>query len=127
VTVTVNSTETIVITKSIYTQSKNRWTVSGTDNVLAGQTLTISYPAGANGGTYKINGVCSGSAGGTVIGTATLDGLGNWLFDQIMTSAGVLNPSNTGGNSTGFWCTPPKQVLVTSPLGGTNTANITLK
>ncbi len=127
VTVTVNATEAIVVTKSQYVVSKNRWVVSGTDSVIAGQTLAIAYAAGANGGTYKVNGVCSGSAAGTMIGSATVDPLGNWIFDVIMTSAGVLNPSNTGGNSTGFWCTPPKQLTITSPLGGTATANITLK
>ena len=127
VTVTVNATEAIVISKSQYVVSKNRWTVTGTDSVRAGQTLTIAYSAGANGGTYKVNGACTGSAAGTVIGTAPVDALGNWAFDAILTSAGVLNPSNTGGNSTGFWCTPPKSITITSPLGGTAGANITLK
>lgn len=123
VTVTVNATEAIVVTKSQYVVSKNRWVVSGTDSVIAGQTLTLAY----TGGTYKVGGVCTGNAAGTVIGTAPVGALGNWLFDQILTSAGVLNPSNTGGNSTGFWCTPPKALSITSPLGGTATSNIILK
>ena len=124
---TVNATEAIVISKSQYVVSKGRWVVTGTDAVIAGQTLTIAYAAGANGGIYKVNGVCSGSAAGFVVGSAAVDGLGNWAFDQILTTAGVINPSNTGGNSTGFWCTPPKQIVVTSPLGGTATSNIILK
>src|SRR6266545_3200018 len=128
VTVTVNATEAIVVTKSQYVAKQFRWVVTGTDSVAGGgQTLTIAYAAGANGGTYKVNGACTGSAAGTVIGTAPVDAFGNWALDAILTSAGVVNPTNTGGNSTGFWCTPPKQISITSPLGGTAAANIILK
>ncbi len=123
VTVTVGATEAIVVTKSQYIVSKNRWVVTGTDSVRASQTLTLAY----TGGTYKVAGACTGNAAGSVVGTAPVDALGNWVFDAILTSAGLLNPGNTGGNSTGFWCTTPKAISVTSPLGGTATANIILK
>jgi hypothetical protein len=128
VTVNVSAGEAIVVAKSIYTQAKGRWTVSGTDSPAAGQTLTIQYDP-ATAATFKINGVCSGNAAGTVIGTATVDALGNWLLDLILSStAGVLNPSNTGGNSTGFWCTAPKTLLITSSLSsGTAKPAISLK
>jgi hypothetical protein len=121
-TVTVGGAEAIVVSKSQYVVSKNRWVVTGTDSANAGQTLTIAY----TGGTYKVAGACTGNAAGAVVGTADVVA-GAWAFDQILTSAGVLNPGNTGGNSAGFWCTPPRQISITSPLGGTATANIVLK
>jgi len=123
VTVTVNATETIVMTKSQYVGKQNRWVVTGTDSAPAGQTLTLAY----TGGTYKVAGSCTGNSTGTVVGSAPVDALGDWAFDAILTSAGVLNPTNTGGNSTGFWCKPPKQIRATSPLGGAATANIIIK
>jgi hypothetical protein len=128
VTVTVSTAEAIIPAKGIYTQAKGRWTVSGTDSPIAGQTLTIAYDPGTVA-TYKVNGVCTGNAAGTTIGSAVLDTLGNWLYDQILAStAGVLNPSNTLGNSTGFWCTPPKTLRITSSLTGTSvTFPISLK
>lgn len=128
VTVTVSTTEAIVVAKSIYTQSKGRWTVSGTDSPIAGQTITIAYDPGTVA-TYKVNGACTGNASGIIIGTAVVDATGNWLFDQILnTTSGVLNPSNTLGNSTGFWCTQPKTLRIASSLSGASvTAPISLK
>jgi hypothetical protein len=120
VTVNVSTTEAIVVAKDIYTQKSGRWTVQGTISPAAGQTMTIAYDP-ATAATYKVNGACTGNAAGTIIGTATVDSLGNWLYDQILTTAqtsGVLNPSNTLGNSTGFWCTPPKNMRITSSLTG---------
>ncbi|MGE5325241.1 MAG: cadherin-like domain-containing protein [Actinomycetota bacterium] len=128
VTVTVSTTEAIVVAKSIYTQNKGRWTVSGTVSPTEGQTITIAYDP-ATAATYKVNGQCTGNAAGIIIGTAAADSLGNWLFDQILNStSGILNPSNTLGNSTGFWCTPPKTLRITSSLSGISvTAAISLK
>jgi Bacterial Ig domain len=124
VTVNLSTAEAIVVAKSIYTQAKGRWTVSGTDSPAAGQTMSITYVDG----TYKVAGACTGSSAGVGIGKATVDSLGNWLYDQILTSTtGVLNPSNTLGNSTGFWCTPPKTLRITSSLGTSVTAAISLK
>ncbi|HEX4944205.1 MAG TPA: hypothetical protein VFV55_07605, partial [Usitatibacteraceae bacterium] len=54
---------------------------------------------------------------GTLIGTAVVDNLGNYLFDQVLTSTvGVQNPTNSLGNGTGFWCSPPKTMRITSSL-----------
>jgi hypothetical protein len=125
VTVTVSTTEAIVVAKDIYTTRSGRWTLQGTLSPAAGQTLTMTYVDG----TFKVNGACTGAAAGTVIGSATVDALGNWLYDQILpNTAGVLNPSNTGGNATGFWCAPPKSVRITSSLtNGSVTSAISLK
>jgi hypothetical protein len=42
--------------------------------------------------------------------------------------AGVQNPSNTGGNATGFWCTVPTTVTITDVRGATvATANVALQ
>ena len=124
VTVNVSAAEAILPASAIYTQSKGRWTVKGTASLIAGQALTIAYVDG----TYKVNGACTGSSAGTVIGSATVDGLGNWLLDTILSSTvGVQNPSNTA-NSAGFWCSPPKTLRITDPvLNGTATIAISLK
>ena len=128
VTVTVNAVEAIVISKSIFTSKTWRWTVTGTESLIAGQTLVINYDL-TSPPTYKVNGVCTAMTAATnpVIGTATVDALGNWSFDTSVTSAGAINPTNTGSNGTGFWCSPPKAVLVTSPLGATKSSNIQFK
>ena len=125
VTVTVSTAEAIVPTKTIYTQAKGLWTLQGTVAPAAGQTITGTYVDG----TYKVAGACTGNAAGTTIGSATADALGNWLYAQALTStAGVQNPSNSGGNSTGFWCTPPKTMRFTSSLTGASvTFPISLK
>jgi hypothetical protein len=128
VSVAVTGTENIVVTKSIFTAKTWRWTVSGTDNVPSGQTLTIKYDI-TTPPTYKVGGVCTAMTAATnpVIGTATVDNLGNWAYDVLGTSAGLTNPTNTGSNGTGFWCAPPKALRTTSPLGGTANSNISLK
>ena len=128
VTVTVNAAEAIVVSKSIFTGKTWRWTVSGTDSVAASQTLSISYNI-ATPPTYKVNGVCTAMTAATnpVIGTATVDALGNWTYDVLGTSAGAVNPTNTGSNGTGFWCSAPKSVLVTSPFGATQSSVISFK
>ena len=130
VTVTVSTTEAILVAKDIYTQSKGRWTVQGTDSPADGQTLSMTYDL-STAPTYKVNGVCTAltAANNPVIGTATVDALGNWLFDQILGStAGLLNPSNTLGNSTGFWCSAPKNLKISSSLSTTIvTSAISLK
>jgi hypothetical protein len=128
VSVAVTGTENIVVTKSIFTAKTWRWTVSGTDNVPSGQTLTIKYDI-TTPPTYKVGGVCTAMTAATnpVIGTAPVDALGNWAYDVLGTSAGLTNPTNTGSNGTGFWCSPPKALRTTSPLGGTANSNISLK
>jgi len=128
VSVTVAGTENIVVTKSIFTAKTWRWVVSGTDSVSSGQTLTIKYDI-TTPPTYKVGGVCTAMTAATnpVIGTAAVDNLGNWAYDVLGTSAGLTNPTNTGSNGTGFWCSPPKAVRVTSPLGGSANSNISFK
>ncbi|HSB80500.1 MAG TPA: Ig-like domain-containing protein [Candidatus Methylomirabilis sp.] len=130
VTVNVSATEAIIVAKDIYTQSKGRWTVQGTISPVAGQTMSMTYDL-STAPTYKVNGVCTAltSANNPVVGTATVDALGNWLYDQLLANtSGLLNPSNTLGNSTGFWCNPPKNLRITSSLtGGTVTSAISLK
>jgi hypothetical protein len=137
VTVTVSSAEQITPQKSIFTQAKARWTLAGTDSPLAGQTITMMYDP-ATPALYKVNGQCApantpagapGNAAGTVIGSAVVDGLGNYLYDQLLANtSGVQNPTNTSGNSTGFWCTPPKTMRMTSTLSNaTATQAISLK
>jgi hypothetical protein len=113
VSVVVSSTEAILPAKAIYTQAKGRWTLSGTDSPIANQTITMSYDSGI----YKVAGACTGNATGIVVGQAPVDATGNFLFDQLLSStAGVLNPTNTLQNSTGFWCSPPKNIIFSSSL-----------
>jgi Bacterial Ig domain len=120
--VIVSTAEAIIPAKAIYTQAKGRWTNSGTDSPIAGQTITMSYDSG----TYKVNGACTGNATGIVVGQAPVDATGNFLFDQILSStAGVLNPSNSLQNSTGFWCSPPKNIIFSSSLS-TATAKLAI-
>lgn len=110
VSVTVSAGEAIAGTRARFTQNKNRWTITGTDSLSAGQTITIKY----DNGTFRQNGSCTtpGSAVGTVIGTAVVTA-GAWTYDQALTATtGILNPSNTGNNN--FWCTPPTTVRMTS-------------
>ncbi len=128
VTMTVNATEAIVVQKSIFTAKSLRWTVTGTDSLVAGQTLSITYDI-ATPPTYKKNGVCTAmtAADNPVIGTATVDALGAWSYDTTVSSAGFINPTNTGSNGTGFWCSPPKSLKITSPLGGSATTVISFK
>jgi Big-like domain-containing protein len=113
VTVNVATSEAIVPQKAIYTQTKGLWVVQGTVSPAAGQTMTITLL----NGTYKVNGACLGNAAGTLIGTAVPDSTGLWLLSlSLSNTAGVQNPSNTLGNSTGFWCTPPSSVVIKSSL-----------
>ena len=116
VIVNVIGSEGIGIAKAIYTVTKARFTLSGTDNVIEGQTLTITYGEGV---------LKSGASGTTVvIGTAVVDPLGNWLLD-IINATGTQNPTDAT-----VWTTKPTKVVVksTSPvLGGSATAGISLK
>jgi Bacterial Ig domain len=131
VTVAVASSEAITIAKSIYKAGAQggvsaRWTVSGTDSIREGQTLTIAYNNGtlnaANGG-----GTCNGTAANPkcVVGTAVVDALGNYLYDKVLSAGGPSDPTDAT-----TWSTKPTSVKVfsSSPvLGGSRTATITLK
>jgi hypothetical protein len=124
VTVTVSGIEGIIVTKNRYVVAQNRWVVTGLDNVTNGQTLTLAY----TGGTYNTvpgSGLCENSAAGFAIGTTIVDPTGNWQFNPTLAPTGRVNPTNTG--NTGFWCVPPTQLNISSPLGGTVNSTITLK
>jgi Big-like domain-containing protein len=132
VTVTVAGSEAIIIAKAIYKQGNQgggasaRWTVSGTDSVREGQTLTVVY----NNGTLTAaqgGGSCNGTTTNPkcVIGTTVVDALGNYVLDFVTTPGGPLDPTDTTA-----WATKPNQVKVfsTAPaLGGSQTASIQLK
>ncbi|HEX4944055.1 MAG TPA: Ig-like domain-containing protein [Usitatibacteraceae bacterium] len=124
VTVTVRASETISFVRSEYRASQARWTVTGADNVHAGQTLTIVYNDGtltaAEGG-----GTCNGTATlpKCVLGTAVVDGLGNWALD-VRAATGSLNPTSAS------WTTRPTVVRAfsSSPvLGGSRTNSIAFR
>ncbi len=118
VTITLAAAETITPVRARYTQKAARWVITGTSTPIAGQTMTITYDAGTVA-TYKVNGACTGNAAGALVGTAVVDATGTWTFDQILTNtAGILNPSNSLNNSSGFWCVPPKTVRIKSSLSG---------
>lgn len=125
VTVTLSGGEAIVPAKTQYTQNKGRWTLTGTVSPANGQTINMVYVDG----TYKVNGACTGSAAGTLVGTAPTDARGNFTYDQILTNtSGVLNPSNTLGNANGFWCSPPRTIRYSSSLStATNNQALQLK
>ena len=132
VAVTVAGVEAIVPGKTIFKQgnaggtASARWTVDGTDSVLQGQTLTIAYQNGtftaAAGG-----GSCNGTAANPkcVVGTAVVDSLGNFVYDQVLVPGGPTDPTDVA-----TWASRPTQVNIfsSSPvLGGARTNAITLK
>jgi hypothetical protein len=128
VTVTVSGSEGIIITKNNYVFRQFRWVVTGSDNVVTGQTLSLAY----TGGTYNTvpgSGLCDGNAANFVIGTTPVLANGTWQFNPTLSNTGLVNPTNTGGNgpANAFWCTPPTQLRISSPLGGSANSNITLK
>jgi hypothetical protein len=105
VTVVVANTETIAFVRSDFIGNKLRWRIDGTDTVLAGQTITVTY----NNGT-RSNGT---SLVGTVIGTATVDPTGAWTIDLVVGSTDIRNLSNPA-----LFGTRPSQVKATSSLSG---------
>lgn len=101
VTVTVQGIETIAVAAGAeYRADQQRWKVSGTSSVRAGQTVSIRPRNSATG------------ALGGVVGTAVVDAAGAWILDA---RAAAL--SGTGFN----------QVQVTSPLGGSGIGALRLK
>jgi hypothetical protein len=132
VTVAVAAGEAITITKSRYIIGKvggatsARWVVTGTDSVLQGQTLSIVY----NNGAYKTasgNVACTGNPADSkcVVGTTTVDALGNYSYDVVSAPGGYRDP-----NDSSVWASKPTviKVLSTAPvLGGSQTATIQLK
>jgi len=130
--VLVSGSEVLVYTKQLYKQGNQgggasaRWTVSGTDNVIEGQTITIVYNNGtlnaANGG-----GSCNGTATNPkcVIGTAPVDGTGTYTYDVVGVPGGPADPTDTTA-----WATKPTTLKVFSSnpvLGGSQTSAISVK
>jgi len=131
-TVTVAAGEAITVATSLFKSTKTggttstRWTVQGVDSIKQGQVLTIVYNEGtltaAAGG-----GSCNGTAANPkcVVGTALVDQLGNYLYDQVGTPGGAHDPTDAA-----TWAVKPTNVKVfsSSPvLGGTQTSLITFK
>jgi cadherin-like protein len=129
VTVTVAGSEAITITKAIYKQGNigggisARWTVTGADSVREGQTMSVVYV----NGTLKAGGSCNGTTtlAACVIGTATVDPLGNYTVDFVAKPGGALDPTDAN-----TWSTKPTSLKVysTAPvLGGSQSTGIQLK
>jgi VCBS repeat-containing protein len=123
-TVTVAANEIIIFGKHQYVQPKNRWTVDGTDNIVEGQTITIVYE---NGTLVGAAAPCNGTATNPncVIGTAVVDGLGNWLLDKV----GVTGSANPKAGTT-VWKVAPTFIRAFSTLpslGGTAAIDIVFK
>jgi hypothetical protein len=121
--VAVIASETITYTKNQYTKASARWTVSGTDTVREGQTITIAYADG----TLKTGASCNGTATNPscVIGTAVVDSTGAWLFDRSFTPGGPTDPTDVN-----TWTSLPKNIrsFSSSPvLGGGTNIGIVLK
>ena len=129
-TVTVQGSEAIAIAKSRFTGGKiggsasARWTVTGTDSVLQGQTLTIVY----NNGKLKNQlSSCNGTATipDCVIDTTVVDVTGAYAYDKVRAPGGATDPTDTG-----VWATTPTSIKVysSSPvLGGSATRAIEFK
>jgi len=130
-TATVIGAETIAYTKQDFKGAGNvggatstRWTVSGTDTVREFQTLTIAYADGTIRSTGQI---CNGTAAipACVVGTATVDATGAWLFDQVGTPGGAKDPTDTA-----FWSATPRNIRTfsSSPvLGGSQPVSIVFR
>jgi hypothetical protein len=129
--VTVQASEAIAITKSRFTGGGNvggatsaRWTVTGTDTILQGQTLSIVYN---NGRLRNQLTACNGTATipGCVIDTVVVDAAGAYAYDKIRSPGGAADPTDTN-----TWVTRPTSIKVfsSSPvLGGSATRAIEFK
>jgi len=105
VIVNVIGEDTVVAASALFRTDKKRWVISGSDSE-PNQTVTLTY--------------ANGAAAGSIIGTATGDAAGNWLFDQRGFS-GQLDPT------TFPVATRPTQIQATSSLGGVSRIAITIR
>jgi len=126
-TFTVIGAETITYTKNNFTpptaKGTGRWTVSGTDTVREGQTVTVVYADG----TLRAGGICNGTAANPscVVGTAVVDPTGVWLYDKVVAAGGPTDPTDTA-----TWSVLPKNIKTFSSapvLGGAASIGIILK
>ena len=122
--VAVIASETITYTKNQFTKATGRWTVSGTDTVREGQTISIVYADGTlTGGRGSCNGTATNPL--CVIGTAVVDSTGAWLFDKSFGTGGATDPTDTT-----TWSALPKNIrsFSSSPvLGGGSNIGIVVK
>lgn len=108
VTVVVADAEAIAFVRSNFIANKLRWRIDGTDTILAGQTITVTYDNGT-----RTNGT---SLKGFVIGTAVVDPTGAWSVDLIVGTDDLRNV----GNASPFGVRPTT-VRATSSLSGAAT------
>jgi hypothetical protein len=128
VIVNVLASEVITVVAADFNVTQLRWTAVGTDNLVAGQILTVSYANGTMRDAQVVNGVSTTSAAGHVLGTATVDATGAWNFVANIGATGIDNPTNTGNTTPigTFWITAPTSIRITSPFTGTVTAPFVL-
>jgi hypothetical protein len=117
-TVTALANETINFSATPqYTVNKQRWVVTGTDTVRARQEISIVYTNGVSASGVNCNvAAAQASDPACLVGKATLDGTGTFLFDQIITTNSSKDPRGS------FWSTRPTSVRAFSSnpvLGGT--------
>jgi hypothetical protein len=93
--------ETITATATFRTD-QGRWLVSGTDSIIAGQTLTVV--------------LANGTKVGTVIGNPVVDAAGNWAID-LRGATGALDPRTSNATL----------LKVTSPSGGATVTTIAVR
>lgn len=103
VSVTLVSTETLTITRVEYIQSKRRWRVDGTTDVLTDHSVFVSYADGT---------FADGTpAAGTLVGTAQAVA-GLWVLD--LTLAGANDPRNPTST---LFSVRPTAVYASTPGG----------
>jgi hypothetical protein len=112
VTVAVSGVETIAISQAEFRTAELRWRVEGTDTLPVGQTLELRY----EDGSYRTPAGTSVSVRGAVFATVVVGADGKWLLDATVGGAGIANPTNTAGNSNGFWVAPPQNLRAVSRL-----------
>jgi hypothetical protein len=100
-TVTALASESISLaTRVDYTAGKQRWVISGTDTVRAGQEITIVY----TNGTSRVGENCATSPQNApipacVVAKVKVDGAGLITFDQIVTANSAQDPRGTYWNT----------------------------
>jgi hypothetical protein len=119
--------EIITFIRARYARKFGIWTVTGTDRVRAGQTITIAYANGTFAKGPFAGQSCDGTAAipDCVLGQSAL-AASTWGLNQRLGSGGPKDPSNSDGT----WSTPPTGVRAFSKspdLGGSATFQITME
>jgi hypothetical protein len=116
VTAIANETISFAAGKTDYTVNKQRWVVTGTDTVRAGQEITIVYTNGISRAGENCGAAGSEAIPACVIGKATVDGTGTFTLDQVATANSSQDPRGS------YWSTRPTSLRAFSSkpvLGGT--------